>query len=371
MLTGWISRSLAIGAVAAAALSTTGSAFAQEAPAAKPAAPAQPKAAEATLKVGDPAPALTIETWVKGEEVKSFETGKTYVVEFWATWCGPCIASMPHLSEIQKEYKSKGLTVIGVTSEDKNNTLEKVQKMVSDKGDTMGYTVAWDKGRTTNGAFMKAAARNGIPCSFVVDGKGNIAYIGHPMTLDLVLDQVVAGTWDYKTGPEGIAKMQSAQREIGMKARTDPKAALEAFATFEKEYPKVAEGMTDLKYQLLLKTGDFEGAYKIAGKLVDDAIAKKDSSKLNQIAWNIVDPEANVENKNLDLALKAATKAAEITENKNAAVLDTLARVHFVKGDIAKAIEIQTKAVELAEGDMKKDLEKALDEYNKKGEKHD
>src|SRR5262245_46696286 len=99
---------------------------------------------QASLKSGDKAPALSIEQWVKGAAVNYFDTRKVYLVEFWATWCGPCIASMPHLSEIQKEMKSKGVTVIGVTSADQNNPLAKLESMVKDKGDGMGYTVAWD-----------------------------------------------------------------------------------------------------------------------------------------------------------------------------------------------------------------------------------
>ena len=59
-----------------------------------------------TLKVGDAAPELKATKWLQGDEVKSFEKDKVYVVEFWATWCGPCIVMMPHLSELQQEYKS-------------------------------------------------------------------------------------------------------------------------------------------------------------------------------------------------------------------------------------------------------------------------
>src|ERR1700761_3630148 len=64
----------------------------------------QPTTAPATLNWGDPAPALTVGKWVKGDPVAALEPGKIYVIDFWATWCAPCRALMPHLSELQKKY---------------------------------------------------------------------------------------------------------------------------------------------------------------------------------------------------------------------------------------------------------------------------
>jgi thiol-disulfide isomerase/thioredoxin len=336
-----------------------------------PAAHAQASAKSAqqvTLKPGMPAPALSIEKWVKGSPVAKFEKGKVYVVEFWATWCGPCIASMPHLSRIQAEYAAKGVTVIGVTSKDeRGNDLAAVEKMVTAKGDGMGYTVAWDTDRKTNEAFMRAAGQNGIPCSFLIDQNGNVAYIGHPMNLDLPLAKVVAGTWDIEKGTAMLADVDTRMNEVYSLAEKDPVAALKKLAELETKYPDYAGKNEPLRFDLLLAAGDLPTAYSIGEKLVAAAIAEKDASVLNQIAWKIVDPDVKNAKRDLVLALRAAEKAVEFTESKDASILDTLARVHFWKGDAAKAIEIQTKAIGLAAGALKKQLEETLEEYKAKG----
>src|SRR5687768_18516505 len=68
---------------------------------------------EITLRVGDAAPAIKYSKWLKGEPVSSFDGDQLYILEFWATWCGPCKGAMPHLTKLQKKYKGK-VTIIGV-----------------------------------------------------------------------------------------------------------------------------------------------------------------------------------------------------------------------------------------------------------------
>lgn len=194
--------------VAAASMFGGSAALAQNsAQPAKPAAkqPAKPadKHAEATpkagkLAVGDKAPEFKVEKFVKGKEVTGFEKGHFYVVEFWATWCGPCKEQFPHMSAMQKEYEKKNVTFIGVNVwEDKTydaGTLTKVEKFVKDQGDKMSYTVAYDgKEKHMDKAWMQAAGREGIPSAFLVDGDGKIAWIGHPGELEPVLAKAVGG----------------------------------------------------------------------------------------------------------------------------------------------------------------------------------
>ena len=143
-------------------------------------------AAEPTLKVGDPAPKLRTGKWVQGEPVKEFEKGKAYLVEFWATWCPPCRTSIPHLNEIHNKFKDKGLVVIGIDCWERDESL--VAPFVKKMGDKMTYRVALDdkasdkKGQMAM-TWMEAAGRDGIPSAFLVDTKGKIAWIGHPMQL--------------------------------------------------------------------------------------------------------------------------------------------------------------------------------------------
>jgi thiol-disulfide isomerase/thioredoxin len=159
-------------------------------------------AAGPTLKVGDPAPKLQTGKWIQGEPVKDFAKGKAYIVEFWATWCPPCRASIPHLNEVYKKFKDKGLIVIGQDCWERDESL--VAPFVKKMGDKMTYRVALDdKASNKNGqmakTWMEAAGRDGIPSAFLVDTKGVIAWIGHPMQLkEEVIEQVLAGKFDVR-----------------------------------------------------------------------------------------------------------------------------------------------------------------------------
>lgn len=319
-----------------------------------------------TLSAGDSAPELTIGDWVKGEPVRKFEKGKVYVIEFWATWCGPCIASMPHLSELQHKFREDGLTIIGITSPDPGNTLELVRKMVEEKGEGMGYTVAWDPDRKTSEDWMRAAGQNGIPTSFLVDKEGRIAYIGHPIFLDLPLERVLKGTWDIEAGNREIGEIQQKLSGIYQTAGENPADALQLVDEFESSYPIFSDLLGDLKFQILLQAGKFEMAWEVGRELVSRAVDQRDPSILNSIAWTIVDPESDLSKRDLDLAFKAASRAVEFTNNEDPFILDTLARVYFLKKDYKKAVEIQTRAVELlGDNPQAESFRAALQEYKK------
>jgi thiol-disulfide isomerase/thioredoxin len=229
----------------------------------------------APLKMGDPAPALQADKWVKGGPITKLEKGNVYVMEFWATWCGPCKAAIPHVTELQKKYKDKGLTVIGMNVWE--HDLEEVTPFVEEMGDTMDYAVATDvlpfegaepsnKGAMAE-TWMKAAGRNGIPCSFIVNRDGVIAWIGHPMMMDDPLEAVVNGTFDVvkeAAKMEKIAKLEEQYKE----------------ALKEKDFDQVIETLNEMAVVS-------EKPNSMQADILRVLLMKKDMDKVNELLAKI------------------------------------------------------------------------------------
>ena len=115
-----------------------------------------------------------------------------------------------------------------------------------------------------------------------------------------------------------------------------------------------------VRFSILVGKKDYPAAYKLASKMSD---AQPDNAMLqNQLAWQIATDEAIAE-RDLALARKIATRANEAAKGKDAAILDTLARVLFMQGKKEEAIELQTKAVKVAESGLKNSLQKTLQSY--------
>ncbi len=340
----------------------------------KPAPKVLEKPAEPTpLYVGDNAPELTIDHWVKGDAIDSFATGQVYVIEFWATWCGPCITSMPHLSELQDKYGEQ-VKIIGVSSEKELETvttfLQKKNRsddMLNDN--RMRYTVAVDPDRTTSNVFMKAAGQNGIPTAFIINGDGQVAWIGHPMRIDEPLKEVVSGSWDIVAAADAFRK-EAIQEKAWSKfidtyrtamGNGDWDKVLAAIDSYSDEFGET-QSLQTMKFEaLLIGKNDKTAAYALADEMATNNW--ENAQALNSLAWNIVDsmPE---EHQDVDFALKCATRAMELDKNEPM-ILDTLARVYWVRGEIYKAIAWQERAVRYTEdsGSMSDSIRATLDEY--------
>src|SRR5262249_55209939 len=195
--------------------------------------------AQAGLKVGDPAPKLEVKEFLKGDAVARLEKGKVHVIEFWATWCPPCRAAIPHLTKLQQQHKD--VIFIGVSAYEHNQ--KEVKPFVESMGDKMAYRVALDlvpEGREPKDGkmartWMTAAEQWFVPRAFIVNAGGKLAYSGHPGGLEEPLGQIVAGKFDLKAAAAAYqtAKFEDSLLSALRKARQsgDPNVLVEIVDT--------------------------------------------------------------------------------------------------------------------------------------------
>ncbi|MHC4993345.1 MAG: hypothetical protein ACYTGC_20455 [Planctomycetota bacterium] len=229
-------------------------------------------------------------------------------------------------------------------------------------------------------AYFKAAGQRGIPCAFIVGKDQHVEWIGHPMGMDDPLESVVKDTWDRqafktkwdesKSAEAKLEKLQKAymtamQNENWNEAVT----AIDKIIALGDQYA----GMKPQKFMILAKElGDYDRAYAFADEVIEDAW--DNAQMLNQIAWFIVD-EAGLERRDYDRSMKAAKRANELTEGKDGAILDTVARIYYEKGDLETALVYQRKAVKAAENDtnyanLLPQLREWLEKYEKESKKY-
>jgi len=386
-------------------------------------------AAAPAAEIGDPAAPLKIAEWIKGKPatLADAKDQKILVVEFWATWCPPCRQSIPHLTELQKKYRDKGVIFIGVSDEKPSVVKPFVEKM----GDKMDYTVAIDDQRQTSKGYMEAYEQGGIPHAFIVDKQGRVVWQGHPMAkLEAALDDLIAGKLDL----ERVKKQSQAETKLqqyyelvmggGDYAKTDALAAeLKAldkelggiqpgrpfdpdqirkqvrFSTALREYQRaISEGAPATRLATIEQTlketapAGFElNGFKqqiAANRLVEEylaeasgdadetrlaelgrklgAIETDNAQLLNEVAWRIL-TESSVKRRDLPLAAKLAKAAYDACQGQDAAIVDTYARALFDTGQTAEAITYQRKAVQLCEDEsMRAELKETLNRYEAK-----
>lgn len=317
----------------------------------------------AKLNVGDKAPPIKVSKWLQGEAVPAFEKDKVYVVEFWATWCAPCIAAMPHLSELQEEYKDKGLVVIGLTTKTTDNPTEKVAKFVEKNGKKFAYRFAFCEELDTDKAYMDDAKQEGIPCSFVIGKDGAIAYIGHPSNLDDVLPLVIAGTWKGKTDADALAKVNDELDAIRELADKEPAKALEKLVAFEQSHPAMGkrDGVMIPKFIMQLRTGKFDDAKILGEAIIALTETKKKPMPGVYVGIYLANKMLNPDKKLLDLAVKAIDTAVKY-DTGDVGMLIAVMDVYLLAGDKAKAAELGKKALALAATDEeRKSIQAELD----------
>lgn len=324
-----------------------------------------------TLKVGSPAPMIKVAKFVKGEPTNMEKSGESYkikpgtvhVVEFWATWCGPCKVSIPHLTELANKYKGK-VTMTGVSiSEEGDSYVSNVSKFVTEMGPKMDYNVAVDdkaQGGFMSTSWMEAAGQDGIPTAFIIGKDNKVAWIGHPMGMDKPLEEIVAGTWDAKKYASEMDKEQAVKKaqeaeierlkpqiaEIAKLAQAGRvKEAIEKLDAVKTEDPQLKQQLAMFKLNLM--RSDDEAAAAAYAKTLADGMFKGNAMVLNSLAWEMVGEDSEWMKPDYDVALYIAQKAVEASKEQDPSIMDTLSMAYYRKGDLDKAIANQEKAIAL------------------------
>lgn len=145
--------------------------------------------------IGDPAPPLSIDEYVQAPDgaPESWDDleGRVVVLEFWATWCGPCIDAIPHLNELEQTFSDEDVVFIAISNEDRRTVESFLDKT------EMNAWVAIDDNRET----FRTYNVTGIPQTFLIDREGRLAGSTHPVRLgeghlERVLDGKDAGLDD-------------------------------------------------------------------------------------------------------------------------------------------------------------------------------
>jgi thiol-disulfide isomerase/thioredoxin len=129
-------------------------------------------AQDSTIKIGDTGPEIKVEKLLQaslgaatsGDSVK----GKVVVLEFWATWCLPCVPAIKHLNEVSEKFQQKSVQFIAITDEQDESLVQKFLNQQPIKG-----WVGLDKDRSVFTAYRPG----GRPHTVVLDRDGNIAAI--------------------------------------------------------------------------------------------------------------------------------------------------------------------------------------------------
>ncbi|WP_407121622.1 TlpA disulfide reductase family protein [Bradyrhizobium sp. STM 3561] len=261
------------------------------------------------LGLESPAPPITVENWLRGEPLTSFQPGKVYIVEFWATWCEPCVAAMPHLVELQDKYKDSGVEVVGVAAYEQARTTDEARTnldaWLSEKLPNLNYRVGFDSEKMDK-LWMDASLSVGIPTSFVVDRDGHIAFIGFPTELDGVLPKILNGGWRTSDEARNADKERIAEgeKEARKRALTEPIFAKLTPAMEAEDWAKALSVLEEavavmpddvdfrvLRAELLLhKVRDLQTGLPVMSQLVRDAIDKKSELWMARAMRPLFDP---------------------------------------------------------------------------------
>ncbi|MEM1071225.1 MAG: redoxin family protein [Planctomycetota bacterium] len=319
----------------------------------------EPRAEDGVFRVGDAAPSISWVAWPQGEPRARLSDGRVTVVDFWATWCGPCVQTMPHLSDLADAKADAGVDVIGVSIDTGPNSVSLVERFLEDRSEQVRFEVLVADGGMRD-RWFEAAGLSAIPTTMVIDGDGRLVWVGHPMatdrdgtpTLERVVDEVVSGRFDL------ASVLEAAQRERAAEAASMANAAEiesmqaqlgEAWASGDNgRVYELIDGIVALdpdqgvdlairKAEILLyEQGDAAGVIGYVRGLADGAYSD-DHATLMTLA-SLLSGSADPGEEGRSLAIELAQRVVAWHDGTDPSSLVVLAEAHFAAGETEEAI---------------------------------
>lgn len=321
-----------------------------------PAAPVAPKVPPAyRLEMPGVFPGARVEfpqmgTFVKGEPVRAFEPGVTYVFDFFNTKCNICAAAAPTVAEWERLHASKGFQFIAVTWEKDDVT----RAWLADPkhAEHAPARVVSDPGEAAAKAMQYPTFTNQAPRLFVVRD-GVVLWYGHPEAAEKPIADIAAGTWNPESvRAEFIDRSQWARalEDIQKKSKEAERSGawqdvFDLYDAVAAALPSRADSLRAQRFVLMIGTANkVDEGYAYGRQLA--LAAAKDKGVLGNLARGVLEAPT-VRRRDVDFAMALAMAADQLGEGKDAKAAEVVALAHFSKGDRAAALAAIDRAIQL------------------------
>jgi thiol-disulfide isomerase/thioredoxin len=334
------------------------------------------------LKIGSVAPHIDAEFCFRKSEIKKLKMEKyqedtIYVIEFWATWCPPCIAAMPLMEKVQGEFADRKVRLISLSNESKEKLEEFLAKVIPNSSGktymdfTEVFAIACDPDQSAYNDFMATSGNFSVPKIFIVGKQGRVEWIGEHGELRTTLEAILSSTWDQAA----FARKYEIRQKVGLAIRRmsefrnrhakDPDAVVQEIdkelATIGQVDEPQTQILTGFRIQTLVGCGRFaeadrsirEGFKAARGNVEAVGVLASflpqlpendelDRTSIVQLAVNELENTASTD------SLAAAMRELNISMESQSKLLQ--ARLYVWAGLISRAEEAAELAKKLAVG---------------------